>query len=316
MIRPCAPFPWHRRTAFTLVELLVAIAIIGILVALLLPAVQAAREAARRMQCTNNIRQIGVALHNYHGVYQTFPPARMPFPLVHSPQARILPYIEQESLQRLVNYNQSPSSAANLAASQMVLKTFICPSDGPGRVNGSPHGGTNYVANVGSGTVSYGLIASGDGVFTQTPNGLRELFDGTSNTALFSESLLGPGVTGGTTPPKDPRREVLEVAGGNDTTPGDCAAGTGTWSAMRGGKWIDGHYGNALYNHYFTPNAAQWDCGNGFHNKALSTARSMHPGGVNVLLGDGHVVLMSNDVALDVWRNISTRVGGEAVTLP
>jgi prepilin-type N-terminal cleavage/methylation domain-containing protein/prepilin-type processing-associated H-X9-DG protein len=300
------------RAAFTLVELLVVIAIIGILVALLLPAVQAAREAARRSQCYNNLRQIGVALHNHHDSLEFFPPARQAFPLVHSPLARILPYAEQAKVQNLVDFSQSPSAAVNLPASQTVLKLFVCPSDGVGgRVPGSPHAGTNYVANVGSGTVAFGLIGSGDGVFTQIPLNFASLADGSSNTAVFSETILGNGQSSTSTPPNDPRREVLEITAGGDTTPTACAGGSGLWSGMRSAKWIDGHYGNALYNHYYTPNPREWDCGNAHHNKALSTARSMHPGGVNVMLGDGSVRHVEFGIKLEVWRAISTREGNE-----
>jgi prepilin-type N-terminal cleavage/methylation domain-containing protein/prepilin-type processing-associated H-X9-DG protein len=303
------------RAGFTLVELLVVIAIIGILVALLLPAVQAARESARRTHCYNNLRQIGVALHNHHDSLEAFPPARQAFPLVHSPQARLLPYMEQTGLQNLVDFNVSPSAAANLTASKTLLKLFVCPSDGAlGRVPGSPHAGTNYVANVGSGTVGYGLIGSGDGVFTQSPLTFASLVDGSSNTAVFSETILGGGQASSSSSPNDPKREVLEMTAGGDPTPAACAGGGGAWSGLRSAKWIDGHYGNALYNHYYPPNPREWDCGNGHHNKALSTARSIHPGGVNMLLGDGSVRHIEFEIELPVWRAISTREGGEPVS--
>jgi prepilin-type N-terminal cleavage/methylation domain-containing protein/prepilin-type processing-associated H-X9-DG protein len=305
-----APHAAARR-AFTLVELLVVIAVIGILVALLLPAVQAAREAARRMSCTSNLRQIGVALHNYHDAWGNFPPARNPWPLVHSPLARVLPYVEQENLQRLVDYKQPLSAPANVTASQTLLKLYICPSDGQPRVGTSLDGATNYVANVGSGTEGYGLIAAGDGVFNQVPLGFRELIDGSSNTAAISESLIGSGATTPANSPESRRRQRLLVAGGNDTTPADCDAANGTWSGQRGAKWIDGHYGNSLYNHFYPPNPLTWDCGNASGNKSLSTARSMHPGGVNLLLADGSVHLYASNVELRVWRAISTRCGGE-----
>jgi len=228
----------------------------------------------------------------------------------------LLPYVEQDNVERLVDYIQSPSSAANASASQTPLRLFVCPSDpASGRVPGSPDGGTNYVANVGSGTVGFGLIASGDGVFTQMPLGIRHLSDGTSNTAAFSESILGNGITSTGTTPSDPRREVLKVPGGNDPTPAACTAGGGgnVWNGQRGAKWIDGHYGNALYNHYYLPNASTWDCGNGSNNKGLWSARSWHPSGVNVLTCDGSVRFVSNNVQLTLWRAVSTREGNETV---
>jgi prepilin-type N-terminal cleavage/methylation domain-containing protein/prepilin-type processing-associated H-X9-DG protein len=305
----------RQRSAFTLIELLVVIAIIAVLLALLVPAVQKVRESAARAECLNNLKQLGLALHNYHDHYKEFPPARNPFPLVHSPQARLLPFVEQENLQKLVDFTKGPSAPENLNASQRIVTLLVCPSDpAGGRVPGSSHAGTNYAANVGSGTAAFGLIASGDGVFTQTPLGIRYLTDGTSNTAAFSESLLGNGQTSSGTTPQDPRREVFRVPGGGDPTPAACAAAaSGSWSGQRGSKWIDGHYGNALYNHYYTPNPPEYDCGNGSGNKGLSTARSAHAGGVNMLLCDGSVRFVVDRIALGVWRALSTRAGSENV---
>src|SRR5262249_54403373 len=107
---------------------------------------------------------------------------------------------------------------------------------------------------------------------------------------------------------------VLEVPGGNDPTPGSCDGMGGVWNARRGEQWINGHYGNTLYNHYYTPNADKWDCGNGSHNKGLTAARSNHTNGVNLLLADGSVRFVNNSVDLNnVWRPLSTRNLGEVV---
>lgn len=302
----------YRCRAFTLIELLVVIAVIGLLVALLLPAVQAAREASRRANCSSNLRQIGLALQNYHSAYNTFPVARNPYPLVQSALSRLLPFCEQENLHTLVDYRTPLTSPANLAASKVAVSLFVCPSDpADGRVPGAADAGSNYVANNGTGLVSWGLIAAGDGVFTQSNRGFRDLLDGASNTAAFSESILGNGTASGGTTPLDARRQIFEVPGGNDTTDAACSSGSGTWSGNRGAKWLDGHYGNTLYNHYYAPNAREWDCGNASHNKALSTARSYHASGVNVLMCDGSVRFVADSVALTSWRAIATRANGE-----
>jgi type II secretory pathway pseudopilin PulG len=288
------------------------IAIIGVLVALLLPAVQAARESSRRMACGNNLRQIGIALQNYHDVTNCLPVARNTFPLVHSALSRILPFVEQGNVHQLVEYTQPLSAAVNQTALETHIKLFVCPSDASkGRVPGTNTGGTNYVVNNGTGTVGFGLIASGDGLFTQTNIAFRQITDGLSNTAAASESTLGTGRASVGTIPTDARREVMELPGGADTTPADCQAAAGAWSGQRGAKWLDGHFGNSLYNHFYTPNAKTWDCGNGSHNKGLTSARSWHPGIVNLLIMDGSVRPAADQASVEVWRALSTRDGGE-----
>lgn len=315
----------RRRSAFTLIELLVVIAIIGVLVGLLLPAVQKVREAANRMKCGHNLKQIGVALHNYHASFEVFPPGRNgPFPLVFSGIAYLLPFVEQDNLQKLVDFTVpplpfNPSGLRNDAAAKTPIKFFQCPSDVV-QVPGNLYGPINYVACTGSGTVGFGWInppaslPQPDGVFYHlSAIGIRDILDGTSNTAAFSESLLGSGLTSTGAAPTDPRREVLEVPGGGDPTPAACAAGAGVWNGQRGAKWINGHYGDSLYNHFYTANAASWDCGNGSHNKGLTAARSNHSGGVNLLKCDGSVRFYSGSINLPVWRALATRAGGEMV---
>jgi prepilin-type N-terminal cleavage/methylation domain-containing protein len=296
------------RYAFTLIELLIVIAIIAILMGMLLPAIQRVRESANRATCQNNLHQIGVALNNYESNYQAFPQARNAFPLVHSALSRLLPFVDQTILQNLVDYTTPPTSPTNVAASQTRVTLFICPSDPVhGKVPGMTDYGSNYVANNGTGTIGFGLIASGDGIFTQSAVRRAEITDGVSTTVAFSESILGNGNVPSSAATADARFVVLEVPGGNDPTPADCDAANGTWSGRRGGKWIDGHYGNTLYNHYYTPNPGKWDCGNGSHNKGLSTARSYHSGGVNVVLVEGSVRFIRSSIALNAWRALGSR---------
>jgi prepilin-type N-terminal cleavage/methylation domain-containing protein/prepilin-type processing-associated H-X9-DG protein len=314
----------RSQRAFTLVELLVVIAIIGVLVAILLPAVQAARESARRNQCTNNLKQLGIALHNHCAAKQAFPHGRgRPFPYVFSVHAYLLPYMEGEILHDLIDYSSPPltfganSGAKNAQAANTRVSMFLCPSD-VGAIPDEPFGPNNYVANVGSGTVQAGSLKVSDGPFFDGSKvSFKKLTDGSSKTAAFSESTLGNGKQSTGTVPFEAEFEVLELTGSSDTTSDTCKPGSsGTWNGKRGAKWINGHYGDTLYNHFYTPNAQEWDCGNASHNKAITSARSRHPGGVMMLYCDGHVDFIANEVDPAIWRAVATCAVGEATDNP
>jgi prepilin-type N-terminal cleavage/methylation domain-containing protein/prepilin-type processing-associated H-X9-DG protein len=312
----------RRVGGFTLIELLVVIAIIAILIALLLPAVQQAREAARRTQCRNNLKQVGLALHNYESAHRVFPPGRLGYPMVFSVQAHVLPYLEGSPLYNLIDFNTAPKFALpstpmtrNEIAVRTIITAYICPSDF-GRVKDSEFAPTNYAAATGSGTGTANHINFGDGVmFSMSSVRFRDVTDGLSNTVCFSEHVLGPGGLPSSpagSAPQDSRAEVLELPGGTATTDASCVISAGgMWSGQRGAKWMNGHYGDTLYNHYYTPNSRQFDCGNASHNYGLTAARSRHSGGVTALLGDGSVRFVGDSVDLAVWRGTATRSGGE-----
>ncbi len=320
------------RRAFTLVELLVVIAIIGVLIAILLPAVQAAREASRRIACSNNLKQLGLALLEFYDSNQHFPAGRGgPPPLVFSPQAFILPYVEQGGLYGLLDLKSAPTSlviagvsysgAANATAASQTVPVLQCPSDpADGRVPGSTFGGTNYVGNTGSGTVNNGTVDHADGVFfLMSAVRYSDLVDGSSHTVAFSERTLGNGqtLTSPNISSKDAQAFILELGTGIDVSVTNCAAlGTGDWYNARSAKWILGNYGNTLYNHFYVPNTTSWDCMNLAQQKGLFAARGNHPGGVNVLACDGSVRFVADMVDPAVWRALSTCAGSEAVDIP
>ena len=313
-------FPRPRGRGFTLIELLVVIAIIAVLVALLLPAVQQAREAARRAQCKNNLKQIGLAIHNYESSLRVFPPGRLGFPMVFSAQAQMLPYMDGASLYNLLDFNKAPSFGTpsvpmtqNEIAARTTIAGFLCPSD-LGQMNGNDFGPTNYVACTGNGTGIANSINTGNGVmFSRSSVRFRDVTDGMTNTICFSEQTLGiggnPSSVGSN--PQYPEFEVLELVSATPTTDAACVPGGGTWSGIRGAKWLNGHYGDTLYNHFYGPNARQFDCGNQSHNFGLTAARSRHKGGVHALLCDGSVRFISDSLDLSIWRGLGTRAGGE-----
>ena len=314
---------------FTLVELLVVIAIVGVLMALLMPGVQMAREAGRRTACGNNLRQLGLALQQFHDARGQFPPGRGgPAPTVFSPQAYLLPYVEQGGLHGQLDFKSAPtnltiagipySGATNAAAAAQAVPILQCPSDSAaGRVQGSTFGGTNYVACVGSGNVGAGTLVRADGVFYLTSRvRFADLRDGSSHTVAMSERTLGNGAAISTALPTDAGLYVLELGNGVDVSLGTCGTrGTGGWYSQRSAKWILGNYGNTLYNHFYAPNALEWDCMNQAQQKGFMAARSNHPGGVYLLCCDGSTRFVTSAIDLAIWRALATRSGGEAGSL-
>jgi prepilin-type N-terminal cleavage/methylation domain-containing protein/prepilin-type processing-associated H-X9-DG protein len=340
-----------RHKGFTLVELLVVIAIIGILVALLLPAVQAAREAGRRIQCTNNLKQIGLALHNYHDVHQVFPFGKGPSYAGSagyarwSAQALFLPFMEQNNLHDSINFNFPPETPGmagvinfmpayqnpareNASACRTNIPGFLCPSDIS--VAGDWPGQNNYVGNQGSWLCdrSDDPAAPSDISPSETQPGmlyylskvrLADVTDGTSNTALFSEKLRGNG-----TP--HPRTDLFVMANQqslNSTYQTCRTLNTATATPLTskwGWSWVMGENCCTVYNHVSTPNTTS--CagfpfpGSMTNMSMVVSASSRHSGIVNVLLVDGSVRTCPNTIDLAVWQALGTRNGGETAQLP
>jgi prepilin-type N-terminal cleavage/methylation domain-containing protein len=330
------PNAQHRgtRRGFTLIELLVVIAIIGVLVGLLLPAIQQAREAARRAQCKNNLKQFGLALHNYLEVNRVFPPS---FCVgggdggKWSVMARILPFVDQGNLFNMADLNINYSSGVNVTSgvTEMRIPINICPSEIHSDIRVGPPNfcPPNYAANAGTWKVftNAAVVTSGgtpgDGAFSPNSRyGAKDFLDGMSNTLCFSEIKAY-------TPTVGYGKE------GTDVIPTSISGFTaGTYSATGHTEWTDGKVHETGFTTAFTPNSKTIVSGVGgppggavgdfvscregkaqclgLPVYAAVTARSYHPGIVNILLMDGSVRAAGDTINLQTWRNLGARSDG------
>jgi prepilin-type processing-associated H-X9-DG protein/prepilin-type N-terminal cleavage/methylation domain-containing protein len=334
----------RRRPAFTLIELLVVIAIIAVLIGLLLPAVQKVREAAARMSCSNNLKQLALAMHNYHDANQTFPAAMYsqvaagnPSGKKHSWRAYTLAYIEQGNLQNLYTYTINWYETTNLATATTQVKTFQCPST-PARAtqtaflwNDGPPASITFAAAPGTtdyDTVNgtkpftyaslYGLTCSGKcteydtltrGVmYKNAPAKVTEVTDGTSNTLFIVECAARPLVYIGRTPVT-----ATPYPGSTDPVPNNQGI---CYLDSEGPFSVDGSDANGVIwpkNSGGNPAlVAQYPFA--FNKTNYNEAYSFHSGGMNVAFADGHVQYIRESIDLKTFAALSTRAGGEVVT--
>ncbi|MFI4875797.1 MAG: DUF1559 domain-containing protein [Blastopirellula sp. JB062] len=335
-----------RRTGFTLVELLVVIAIIGVLIALLLPAVQQAREAARRMQCSNNLKQLGLAIHNYESTFTKFPASV----IIDSGSAsnngawgvhgRILNYLEQDNLYDLVDLNSAWDG--QLAIHEVKIPVFACPSDPKSDEvretrNNSPPAApdrpslypTTYGFNLGTWFVWDPITRrGGDGMFYPNSHlSFAAATDGTSNTLLAAEVKAWMPYTRNTQPTStDIPTNVAEAEAAVSAASSEFKPNTGHT------EWPDGRVHHTGFTATMTPNTYvnfndgtndvdadynSWQEGKTGGNEgptyAVITSRSWHPGVVQVARVDGSVSSVAETVELGVWRAMATRSGGEVI---
>jgi prepilin-type N-terminal cleavage/methylation domain-containing protein/prepilin-type processing-associated H-X9-DG protein len=342
------------RRAFTLIELLVVIGIISVLIALLLPAVQKVREAANRASCTNNLKQIGLALHHYHDVFKRLPygkspvyanPPGVPVYARWSTHSQILPYLEQDNLYKSINFQFPPETPdmstpdmpdymlpwqnpgrVNADACRTQLPVFLCPSD-PTDVSADWPGQTNYAGNQGTAFLC-DLCETMPSTLDpgQRPNGvfyfmskvrLTDLIDGTSQTALFSEKLRGSNQEG-------PRTDMYMMMNGDslDMVIQNCDGLDPAMSMVvtrnQGAAWAVGEMCCTTYNHVSPPNTrscAGMDFQGSMANMAMQVPpSSAHTKGVNMLMGDGSVHFIQDSIDLNTWRALGTRNGREVIS--
>jgi prepilin-type N-terminal cleavage/methylation domain-containing protein/prepilin-type processing-associated H-X9-DG protein len=319
----------QRRSGFTLIELLVVIAIIAILIGLLVPAVQKVREAAARAQCQNNLKQIGLAMHNYESTFKRFPVGGLSSPLTAGGAAsnasaliQLLPYVEQANIYNLADLNQSMQSARNdpLVTTQEV-SFFLCPSD-PSSAKIVNYGRSNYMASIGASATASNTNPATGGAFhrplgSTTPGAAKgfrilEISDGTSNTAAFSEIKRGP--MSGTTPVDLIVYNITTIP--SDSVPTGCNTTTGasTFSYAGGEYFRAAVLWTAFYTHTVTPNSTTFHyCVDSSLLKGHMGARSYHNGGVNLLLCDGSVHFVSDAVDATTWARVGARGDGQPV---
>jgi prepilin-type N-terminal cleavage/methylation domain-containing protein len=298
----------HRK-GFTLIELLVVIAIIAILIGLLVPAVQKVREAAARSQCQNNLKQIGLALHNYHDALKKFPPGGDPKNF--SAHSQLLPFLEQDNIYRLIDFNQTPGHANNAVPRAHVITTFLCPSNPQ---SGLPTGnaGNNYVFNYGDDILWAQPATRGIFFFQNKTCRMLDITDGTSNTAAFCERRTGDFSNGIATDETD----LFTVAGANPVDANDayniCLTVDPTnlayqWRSDYGQHWLQ-NWHMTLYTHAGPPNSRSCAFP---PTKMIMVANSGHSSLVNLLLCDGSVRSVSNRVDINTWRALGSRNGKE-----
>jgi prepilin-type N-terminal cleavage/methylation domain-containing protein len=299
---------------FTLIELLVVITIIAVLVGLLLPAVQQAREAARRAQCMNNLRQMGLALHNYHDATGAFPPGYVSAVQTSGEDypelgpgwgwgAMILPQIEQAALFNAIDFTQAIQSAASVTARRSVVRTYLCPSspgDGPASLKDGEKGPValadvapgQYLACAGQGEIE-DVPGTNNGVFFRNSRvALRDVTDGTGQTLLLGERSRN--VCDATWVGAVPSMVVCT----NPSWPvRDCAT-SNVMVLANTGPWPDEPWVN-VPNHKGAKADDFW---------------SLHTGGCDFLMGDGSVRFIKESVNPTVFSSLASRSGGEVVS--
>ena len=317
---------WGARGGFTLIELLVVIAIIAILVALLLPAVQQAREAARRSSCKNNLKQLGLAMHNYHDTHNALP-LQGSAANSYSVHAQVLPFIEQGNLQNVIDFRiplmTGPGNAPVLnpplfEVARQPIDVFLCPSESAQVIftdtNGHDYAGLNYLLNGGSGVGTNYCSTNNDGLFWRgSKTKFRDITDGLSNTALMAEGLIGLGANNDDNNLINAQRQLRRVGGTSCQVQAEnmLTDPVTSYDGRRATAWIRNNGYTTMVHGYLGPNSNNPDAGN--HGEVLSGPRSNHKGGAQLVLADGSVRFVSDSINRVTLQRLFSRADGQVL---
>jgi len=310
----------RRLHGFTLVELLVVIAIIGILIALLLPAVQSAREAARRLQCTNHLKQIGLALHNYHSAQGAFPPGGVSRPGGtttesggHSYLVMILPYMELDQVYGDIVINLGHDHSTNEWLRRIPINHYICPSRGPEGYDRS----SNVFPPPAEG-IQDNVWYFGHYIATMGAKGENE-YNGTTYPLQGPLTAGGFSTTGILT--RDSGTRISRIGDGSSNT---TMVGEHSWKSNSYNPWPagigssgGGQHATMLKNVYYPMHSVGRDeCTNDLTVCNDVSFGSLHPGGANFLFGDGSVHFLSENIELRIFKAVATANSGEVAAIP
>lgn len=314
-----------KKAGFTLVELLVVISIIALLIGLLLPAIQSVRESSRRMACSNNLKQFGIAIHNYESVNRKFPPGNSGSLWSNgiSVHAKLLEFLEESYLKSKVDFSVPYNHINNNEARMQSVSIFLCPSDSSNNLDKNLGGKNNYYANAGTNIMAgsppndpsdpnFNLPPPNGVFFRDSKIKVGNITDGLTHTAAFCEKITGDGNNNISTEKSDTFRPGAFPSNPDEAMNNCLSFNTSDLTKQGvsnvGVPWLWAYHSTTIYYHTSSPNTRSCMYPPG---RIMTTANSQHKNGLNIVLCDSSVHFISENIDLSIWRAYGTRDGRE-----